>query len=86
MSLHAISPLPTLHRLPAALPLAGAVRLELQDGLPVLRASLAVQRRITTLLRKQQEVSLLPEETAELDCNEEIDDSLSFLNRIVRDL
>jgi hypothetical protein len=60
--------------------------LELQNGLPVLRASTAVRRRITTLLRKQQETSLSPAETDELDRYEEIDDYLSFLNRIVRNL
>ena len=86
MSLPSIYPLPKLHHLPASLPLDGAVRLELQDGLPVLRASTAVQRRITTLLRQQQETALSPEETDELDRYEEIDDYLSFLNRIVRNL
>ena len=86
MSLHSIYPLPKLHHLPASLPLDGAVRLELQNGLPVLRASIAVQRRIAALLRKQQEISLSPEETDELDRYEEIDDYLSFLNRIVRNL
>jgi hypothetical protein len=79
-------PLPKLHHLPASLPLEGAVRLELQNGLPVLRASTAVQRRITALLRKQQETALSPEETDELDRYEEIDDYLSFLSRIVRNL
>lgn len=86
MSLHSIYPLLKLHHLPASLPLDGAIRLELQDGLPVLRASTAVQRRITTLLRKQQERVLSPQETEELDRYEEIDDYLSFLNRIVRNL
>ena len=42
MSAHSVSPLPTLRHLPASLPLDGAVRLELQDGVPVLRASTAV--------------------------------------------
>jgi hypothetical protein len=86
MSLHSLYPLPKLHYLPTSLPLDGAVRLELQNGLPVLRASTAVRRRITTLLRKQQETSLSPAETDELDRYEEIDDYLSFLNRIVRNL
>ena len=86
MSSHPIYPLPHLHHLPASLPLDGAVRLELQNGLPVLRASIALQRRIMSLLRKQQETALSPEETDELDRYEEIDDYLSFLNRIVRNL
>jgi hypothetical protein len=86
MPLHSIYPLPKFHHLPASLPLDGAVRLELQNGLPVLRASTAVQRRIMVLLRKQQETALSPEEIDELDRYEEIDDYLSFLNRIVRNL
>jgi hypothetical protein len=68
------------------LPLEGAVRLDLQEGLPIFHASTAVQRRIATLLRKQQTRALLPEETAELDRYEDLDDYLSFLNRVVRNL
>jgi len=86
MSSPPIYPLPKLHHLPASLPLDGAVRLALQNGLPVLRASTAVQRRIAALLRKQQGTALSPAEADELDRYEEIDDYLSFLNRIVRDL
>jgi hypothetical protein len=78
------SALPTLRHLPASLPREGAVLLELQDGVPVLRASTAVQRRITTLLRKQQQGILSPAETTELDQYEDLDDYLSLLNRLVR--
>ena len=84
MSAHSVSPLPMLRHLPASLPLEGAVRLELQDGVPVLRASTAVQRRITTLLRRQKRGTLSPAETTELDQYEELDDYLSLLNRLVR--
>jgi hypothetical protein len=84
MSAHSVSPLPLLRHLPASLPLEGAMRLELQDGIPVLRASTAVQRRIASLLRKQQQGTLSPAETTELDQYEELDDYLSFLNRLVR--
>jgi uncharacterized protein YnzC (UPF0291/DUF896 family) len=45
-----------------------------------------VQKRIATLLRKQQESKLSAEETEELKGYEEIDDYLSFLNRVVRNL
>jgi hypothetical protein len=62
----------------------GAVRLELQDGVPVLRASTTVRRRITTLLRKQKHKTLSPSKTAELDQYEELDGYLSLLNRLVR--
>jgi hypothetical protein len=74
MSAHSGSPLPALCHLPASLPLEGAVRLELQDGVPVLRASTVVQRRITTLLRKQKQGTLSPAETTELDQYEDLDD------------
>ena len=76
--------LPTLHNLPATLPLEGAVRIELQEGPPIFRASSNVQNRIETLLLQQQNSQLTPEEEEELDSYEEIDDYLSFLNRIVR--
>ena len=84
MPAHSGSPVPALRHLPASLPLDGAVRLELQDGVPVLRASTAVQRRITTLLRKHQQGLLSPAETTELDQYEDLDDYLSLLNRLVR--
>jgi hypothetical protein len=84
MPAHSGSALPTLRYLPASLPLEGAVRLELQDGVPVLRASTAVRRRITTLLRKQTHGTLSPSKTVELDQYEDLDDYLSLLNRLVR--
>jgi len=86
MSSHSLSPVPMLQHLPASLPLDGALRLELQDGVPVLRASATVQQRITTLLGKHQDGSLSPDETAELDQYEELDEYLSFLNRMVRNM
>jgi hypothetical protein len=86
MSAQSVSSLPMLRHLPASLPLEGAVRLELQDGVPILRASSAVQRRIATLLRKQQKATLSLDETTELDQYQELDDYLSFLNRVVRNV
>jgi len=81
-----IDPLPKLRRLPATLPAEGAVRIELQEGIPVLRASASVHQRIATLLRKQEDSRLSADEMEELEGYEEIDDYLSFLNRIVRNL
>ena len=77
---------PKLQKLPATLPLEGAVRIDLVEGIPLFRASSTVQNRIETLLAKQKEASLLPEEEEELDCYEAIDDYLSFVNRTLRNL
>ncbi len=84
MTLSSGYPLPKLELLPASLPLDGAVRLELQEGLPILKASITVQRRITALLRKHQDGELTQNEAEELERYEEIDDYLSLLNRLVR--
>ncbi len=62
------------------------VQLDLHEGLPVLRASSAIQKRIAALLQKQQTTALTSEELDELDQYEEMDDYLSFLNRVVRNL
>ena len=86
MALSPIHPFPKLQRLPVTLPIEGAVRLELQEGIPVLRTSTAVQKRITALLHKQQASELSAKEAEELDQYEGIDDYLSFLNRVVRNL
>jgi hypothetical protein len=78
--------IPKLQHLPAALPLEGAVRIELQQGVPIFKASRAVQERIETLLHRQQTTSLTPLEKEELDRYEEMDDYLSFVNRTIRNL
>lgn len=78
--------LPKLQSLPMNLPIDGAVRIELEEGIPIFRASSAVQNRIEILLAKQQDSKLDPEEEQELDCYEEIDDYLSFVNQTVRNI
>ncbi len=78
--------LPKLRSLPATLPVEGAVRIELEGGVPVFKASDTVQARIETLLLKQRTSRLSAEEEEELNRYEEIDDYLSFLNRVVRNL
>jgi hypothetical protein len=80
----AISLLPKLRSFPQNLPLEGAVRIELIEGIPIFRASSLVQTRIEALLAKQQDDTLSPAEEEELDCYEDIDDYLSFVNRMVR--
>lgn len=79
-----LSALPQLKALPSSLPLEGAVHIELEAGIPIFRASDAVRSRIEELLSKQRETALNAEEEQELDCYEEVDDYLSFVNRTVR--
>ncbi len=86
MSAATIHPLPRLENLPASLPLEGAVRLDVAEGVPVFRASSALQARIEALLSKQKASPLAADEERELDTYEEIDDYLSFVNRVVRSL
>jgi len=81
-----VNPLPKLHTLPATLPVEGAVRIELEEGVPIFKASKRVQERIEALLAKNREIGLAAREEEELDLYEEIDDYLSFLNRTVRNL
>ncbi|MHC5719172.1 MAG: hypothetical protein ACYTX0_45735 [Nostoc sp.] len=78
--------LPKLNALAANLPLEGVISIELQEGIPIFRASSSVQNRIKALLAKQQISPLNPEEEQELDSYEEIDDYLSFLNRLARNI
>jgi hypothetical protein len=78
--------LPKLSHFPATLSPEGAVRLELEEGIPVFRSSAAVQTRIETLLEKHKAASLSEAEVQELDAYEEVDDYLSFVNRTVRNL
>lgn len=86
MTTISVQPVPRLDSLPATLPVDGAIRIELEEGIPVFRASDSVQDRIETLLRKQREAGLTDEQRQELDQYEEIDDYLSFVNRVVRNL
>ncbi|MFN6463329.1 MAG: hypothetical protein RMZ41_016155 [Nostoc sp. DedVER02] len=81
-----IFPPPKLNSLPTTLPIEGAVRIDLEEGIPVFRASATVQSRIEELLVKQQKTPLSAEEEKELDCYEEIDDYISFVNRTIRNL
>jgi hypothetical protein len=71
-------------RLPASFPTDGAVHVELVDGVPVLRASNAVQQRVEHLLDLQREGALSDADREELDCYEALDDHFSLLNRLTR--
>ena len=75
-----------LHNLPNSLPIEGAVRIELVEGVPILRASSTIQNKIETLLAKQKDSVLTAEEEEELDSYEELDDYFSLVNRLLRNL
>ena len=77
---------PQLQTFPDSLPVEGAVNIVVEEGIPIFRASQIVQQRIESLLDKQADDGLSPEEVAELDRYEEIDDYLSFVNRTIRNL
>jgi hypothetical protein len=82
-----VAPLfPKLNSLPATLPVEGAVRIELEQGVPIFRTTGITQARIEELLSKQKETRLSQAEVQELDGYEEVDDYLSFVNRTIRNL
>lgn len=78
--------LPKLHELPSTMPDEGAVNIALEEGVPIFRASTRVQQRIQHLLEKQEAERLTEREKDELERYAEIDDYLSHLNRLVRNL
>ncbi len=78
--------MPKLHGLPPTLPRDGAVQLELEESVLIFRVSDAVQDRIETLLDKQRDAYLYTNEAEELEQYEDIDDYLSFTNRMLRNL
>ena len=86
MTIATMPPLQQLRALPTTLPLDNAVRLELEEGVPIFRATAKVQQRIEALLAKEKVQSLTKQEQQELDFYEEVDDYLSFVNRTVRNL
>jgi hypothetical protein len=78
--------MPSLDQLPAALRRDGSISLEIEQGVVVLRASKAVQRRLESLVRRSQTGKLTQEEERELEQFEQMDDYLSLLNRLSRNL
>jgi hypothetical protein len=79
-------PIYTLSDLPAAMRRDGVINLEIEQGVIILRASKSVQNRIQSLLRKQRNAKLTEAEERELQQYEQIDDYLSLLNRLSRNL
>jgi len=75
-----------LRQLPSSLPDEGSITISLEEGAPVFRASPRVQARIIALVDAESRGRLSADEADELDAYEEIDDYLSHLNRLVRNL
>lgn len=84
MNTVAALPFPRLSNLPASISPDNLIRIEVQEGVPVFRASSYVQKRIDLLLRKQRENDLTKDDRDEIERFEEIDDYLSYVNRVVR--
>lgn len=72
-----------LDALMQALPLDQPVRIELRDGIPILRAPPHVQERVEALLAQRQDAPLTPEEERELLRLEELDELFSLINRLL---
>lgn len=86
MAATSIQTVPILQSLPVSLPREGAIALELEQGVLIFRVTSSVQKRIESLLDKQREIALTADEEQELQQYEEVDDYLSFLNRLTRNL
>lgn len=84
MILQSPSPMPPMGFVPDALPFEASIRIELQEGIPVMRATDSLQSRIESLLGKQQDAKLTRREESELERYEQLDDYLSYINRLVR--
>lgn len=81
-----IESVPRLNGLPNGLASDGAVEIEVEEGILIFRVSKNAQERIENLLNKNKQDNLNDAEKTELDRYEEIDDYLSFLNRLTRNL
>jgi hypothetical protein len=75
-----------LSEVPLGANLETSVRIELVEGVPIFRASAAIQNRIEELLDKQQTEGLSEEEGKEIDFYAEMDDYLSLVNRTMRNM
>lgn len=84
MNKQLIQQLPNLKNLPSSLPKDNAVRLDVEQGVVIFRASKEVSNRVEDLLEKLKSNGLTSEEERELESYEEIDDYLSHVNRLIR--
>ncbi len=81
-----IQTVPKLNGLPNGLSPDGAIEIEVEQGVLIFRVSKNAQQRIENLFDKNKQNDLSDLEKIELDRFEEIDDYLSFLNRLTRNL
>lgn len=81
-----LQPVPSINSLPQGSQQDGAISIALEEGIPVLRASQSTQSYVEDLLEKQQSSMLTPIEQQELQQYEDVDDYLSYLNRVTRNL
>ena len=84
MNNQAIQQLPKLKNIKKNLINDRAVNLKVEHGVVIFRASKEMQSRIEELLEKNKSGSLKAEEESELTTYEEIDDYLSYVNRLIR--
>jgi hypothetical protein len=77
--------LPKLEALPENLQ-DGSITMRLEEGVPIFGASQPVREHLQILLEKERLNQLTKSELEELERYEEIDDYLSHLNRVVRNL
>jgi hypothetical protein len=75
-----------LEKLPLNLSKEQSISLDLVEVIPIFKASRQVQERIESLLQKQKNLSLNSADIQELDESEELDDYLSLINRMLRNL
>ena len=79
-----VESIPKLHHLPSSPARKNAVEVKLEKEVLIFRSSKFTQIRIEDLLNKQKVVGLSESEKNELQEYEEIDDYLSYLNRLTR--
>jgi hypothetical protein len=75
-----------LQPIPPAITQNVSIGLQSIEGIPIFQASPQIQERILQLLDKQKAELLSDMESQELDQYEELDDYLSLVNRLVRNL
>jgi uncharacterized protein YnzC (UPF0291/DUF896 family) len=73
-----------LENLPEELLKENAVRLEIEQGVLIFRATEKIRNRIAELLEKEKNSTITEKEREEFNAYEEIDDYLSHVNRLIR--